>query len=250
MMKTMNSKFKLSVAACFFLFLISSCVKDLGIEGSGVIVTQYVDNLPDFSGILSNGDYDVLIEQGNTNSYEVKLIADKNFVPYISFFVSNHTLTIQNLGNHYFKNSKRVQIEITVPYIEYVELADKGLVTCDYVYNNTFMNVYLSGSGTISMQGLDTYDVKATISGSGDIEMEGAADTGEFLISGAGNILSSSKSFGNLELTNCQVDITGSGAAYVFVFHNLDVNISGSGTVYYNGNPHIFTDTPSRVRPM
>jgi len=248
-MKTMNPKLRLSIVACFFIFLMSSCIKDLGIEGSGVIITQYIDNLPGFSGILSNGDYDVFIEQGNSNSYEVKVIADKNFVPYISFFVTNSTLTIQNLGNHYFKDSQRVKIEITVPYIEYVELADKGLVNCDYVYNNS-MEVYLSGSGKISMLDLDTKDIKATISGIGDVEMEGVAITGEFLISGSGNIESSSKSFGNLELNDCQVDITGSGAAYVFVFHNLSVNISGSGTVYYNGNPYIYSNTPSRVRPL
>lgn len=231
-MKTMNPKFKLSIVACFFLFLISSCVKDLGIEGSGVIISQY-RSLQGFDGVISDGDYDVFIKQGNTNDYEIEVVADEKFVPYISTFVSNNTLTIQNMGNHYFKGSERVEIYITMPSMAYVELAGSGSITTDYAYV-TSLSVNLSGSGEIKMRKLDVTNVDATISGSGNIEMDGDAKNEDLQILGKGNIYAD-----YLYVDDCGVRIGGVGDAYVNAYYTLEVATNGSGIVYYIGHPSI-----------
>lgn len=233
----MNPRTSFPVAIILLMILsLVSCKKDLGIEGSGKI-THDIRSVASFTGVVSDGDYDVYIVETALNNTEVEIVADQNFLPYISTSVSQGTLTIQNINDHYFKG-ERVAIYITVPYIDYIDLAGKGLMTCDSVSQNN-MSANLTGSGTISMYGIDVTNLTAKIIGSGDIELRGKADAGTFEIPGSGTLKGYSLR-GRLELGDCTVKIPGSGTAYVYVWDHLNVYITGYGDVYYRNSPIIF----------
>ncbi len=72
----------------------------------------------------------------------------------------------------------------------------------------------------------------STLTGSGEIELWGIAQVGDLNISGSGKIKAL-----HLEQDECSASITGSGDMYVFVYDYLDVNITGSGNIFYRGNP-------------
>jgi hypothetical protein len=116
------------------------------------------------------------------------------------------------------------------------------------------MDIILSGSGKISMFNLDTETLTAKLSGSGLIELQGIATTAKISIPGSGRIKgysvrTPSTSSGKLEINDCEVTISGSGEAFVYVWDYLDVYIPGSGTVYYRGSPKDrFYDIPGSGR--
>ena len=238
---TMNLRTYISILTLSLSILIfNSCQKDLGIEGSGKIIHDF-RNITGFNGVSSEGDYDVYIVETVMKKTEIEVVADQNFLPYISTSLSNGTLVIKTINNHYFKGDRLVRY-VTVPYVEYFNLSGSGLMTCDSVYQDN-MEANLSGSGTISMFGMDVLNLNAKIIGSGEIEMRGKADVGLFEITGSGTIKGYSLR-GRLELSDCTVKIPGSGTAYVYVWDHLNIYISGSGDVYYRNSPNIFRDIP------
>jgi hypothetical protein len=90
----------------------------------------------------------------------------------------------------------------------------------------------ISGSGRVVLNANVAEDSKVSVSGSGKIEASGSTKTIQTSISGSGKILAS-----NLQAEKCNVRISGSGDLEISVKNELNVNISGSGSVSYKGNP-------------
>jgi hypothetical protein len=82
---------------------------------------------------------------------------------------------------------------------------------------------------------MDAKSLNAVMSGSGRINVAGGA-VGEFSLSQSG-----SGDFKAAEMTAHAVSIrkSGSGQSHVGRIESLEVKASGSGNVYYSGNPQI-----------
>lgn len=93
-------------------------------------------------------------------------------------------------------------------------------------------NSAVSGSGRVSADRLTTGDVKMNVSGSGKIQASGTSESVTATVSGSGKILAA-----DLEASECDIRISGSGDVEVNAKEELDVTISGSGTVSYKGSP-------------
>ena len=78
----------------------------------------------------------------------------------------------------------------------------------------------------------DAEDVTIDISGSGTVVLEGKGDDGDIEISGSGTLYAE-----DFSTHTFQIEISGSGKCEVNVSQTLDADISGSGSVYYKGNP-------------
>jgi len=102
-------------------------------------------------------------------------------------------------------------------------------------FMSTEFNLSVSGSGDIKTK-ISTDMVKADVSGSGTILIEGDAANTNFVISGSGKI----KTY-NLLQKQCQAVISGSGDMYVNTSQLIDARISGSGRVYFINHPAIHT---------
>ncbi len=90
----------------------------------------------------------------------------------------------------------------------------------------------ISGSGRIDFEGSTENLVDITISGSGSMNATGDCKQVRTNISGSGRVLAE-----NLTTDNCDVRISGSGSVRINVKTKLDAEITGSGSVTYNGNP-------------
>ena len=190
------------------LFLVS-CKKD-SVKGSGSIITE-PRAVVDFFNVSVSGSTNIFITQGN--NFDVKVKAYENIIPYLETKVQDGTLFVGFKSNSNISNDNS-EVYITMPSLN---------------------SLALSGSGNISSKGtfLGSGNFKATISGSGNIVIEGGtANNYQINISGSGSV----KSFGMIS-KQAVVSIKGSGNAELTVLQDLNATIDGSGTVYYKGTP-------------
>ena len=126
---------------------------------------------------------------------------------------------------------------ITVPVVTTetteIRLEGSGEILIKDIVANT-IDIDHESSGSIEVDKINAHKVWANLDGSGEIQLEGDADVCDLQIKGSGNI----KAF-RLYHSDCDAYISGSGTIYVFVYDYLSVDITGSGFVYFRGNPAI-----------
>ena len=181
--------------------------KNRGIEGSGDLITEERD-VREFNEIKSSGSFDIFVEVGPEQS--VKLTFDDNLIDIIETRVRGKTLRIGSEES--FSSHHTCKVEITVPELEAVSL---------------------SGSGNIEVVALKSDVFECSISGSGNVEVEGETHEVEFVISGSGEIEAE-----DLEADDAYVKISGSGDVRLQARESLEARVSGSGSIYYSGNPN------------
>jgi hypothetical protein len=91
----------------------------------------------------------------------------------------------------------------------------------------------VEGSGYINSS-VVAEDLAGRVDGSGEIRLSGSAVSSDLRVTGSGRISS-----GELNTDACVAYIAGSGNVDVDVNLALDVTITGSGIVYYGGDPEI-----------
>jgi hypothetical protein len=220
----------LVVAAILFIF--PSCQK---VTGRGPLVTE-TRPVSNFTGVSSEMSGKVNFSIAPT--FKVEITAQQNILDVTRTNVTGGVLHID------FKNGVRVRehedltINITAPAADYFRLSGSGNmdVNGDIVASN--LQLILSGSGNINVQkAVIANKIDADISGSGNLNViNGSAINDDLKISGSGKI-----DLANVTAENGSIRITGSGDMRVALSKKLDATITGSGFVYYHGNPVITT---------
>jgi hypothetical protein len=222
----------IAVLLVAILFIVSSCTK---VIGEGPLVTE-LRSVGNFTGISSemSGKVNFTIAP----VYKVEITAQQNILDVLQTSVVNGVLHID------FKNSVRVRsyevitINISAPAADYFRLSGSGnmYVNGDLAAND--LQVKLSGSGSITIdKAMIANKIDADISGSGNISiMNGFATNEDLSISGSGKI-----DVAAIAAENAITHTSGSGDVKVMLSKTLDAKISGSGSVYYHGNPIITT---------
>lgn len=225
-MKT-TTKIQILLALFVLLFGTSSCLDEMFIEGNGIVRTEMRD-AEGFNEIASSGDFTVTVMPGN--SYSVEITAESNLLPYISTNVDGKTLKIRTTGIHSLRQNEPIEIFITTPVLNGLSLSGSGLIETGSFMSDDF-DLSLSGSGDIKTK-ISSDKVRANVSGSGTIFIEGDAAITNFVISGSGKIRTY-----NLLQDRCEAVISGSGDMYVNASQLIDAHISGSGSVYFVSHP-------------
>lgn len=213
------------------LLATTSCIDDLRVEGNGIPATEN-RNTSSFNKVKSSGSFDVYIEKGET--FEVSVRAEENLLHHIETHVSGDHLNIDVHGINSLRNTLPMEVFITMPELNGVNQSGSGLITTDR-FETKKMDLSLSGSGLINTS-FDADQVEVSISGSGTLKLAGEAKEAYLRISGSGKIEAT-----QLELNECQADISGSGNMAVSVDEYLEAVISGSGNVLYYGSPEVKT---------
>jgi hypothetical protein len=200
---------------------------------SAVAQNQEIFDVRDFDKINMKIDGTVYIKQGDTN--EVVVEGDRDDLEKMDISVEGGELIIdtRNRSSWRFWDSWSVDVEVyvTVKELRSVSVSGSGDVISQNTIEAENFRARISGSGDIEMD-LDVRDIEASISGSGDIELSGKSESGRLSISGSGKFLSE-----DMEVGDFNVRMSGSGRCAITVNGELDVRISGSGSVYYGGRP-------------
>ncbi len=174
----------------------------------------------------------VYLRQGNDEKVEVDC-SDEVFER-LEFEKSGDRLTIKRKGKWNWRDSFRnsdLDVYITMKDIERISVSGSGNVSSEEQLDTDDLRLSVSGSGDIELD-LKSRDIVMRISGSGDINLSGTSENTEARISGSGKIRAE-----DMEAKSFEASISGSGSCYVTVTEEVIANISGSGRVYYNGNP-------------
>jgi hypothetical protein len=208
-----------------FIFGISSCTKR--ISGSGNYINEQ-RNIGAFSGVESNGSFDVFIVESSTTS--LSITGEDNIIKELETVVENGTLKIRFRKSLNVKHGN-ITITASTPTFKYIALSGSGSIKPQGRWTLNDLQCNLSGSGTI-IASLNANQLNVNLSGSGHITLDGESKQSEFILSGSGDI----KSFG-LGSGVAIASVKGSGDCELKVTKKLNATISGSGRIFYKGNP-------------
>ncbi len=203
------------------------------VSGSRNIVTQ-TKEVGDFTRVTVNYPANIIIQQGA--SVAVKVTADDNLLPQLSTQVIGGTLIIDNSESNWSNRvnpSRTVQVSITVKDLSEVDFTSAGSGTITGLQTNN-LKVSISGAGSITFASLKVKSLDMSMSGAGSAKADGSADQLTIHISGVGSFDGK-----NLAAQSADISISGMGSATVRVTNTLDAAISGTGSINYYGDPTV-----------
>jgi hypothetical protein len=188
-----------------------------GVKGSGVAATE-TRALSEFSAVDLAGVGKLVLKVGEGSSYSVKVTADDNLLPLVETKVNGSTLTIQLKDSVSLTNGVGFTYEITAPKIERIET---------------------SGAASVDGSGFNGGKLELDLSGVGSVKLAGRVEEFRADLSGAGSLNSAS-----LIANDVKVDLSGVGSADVHAEKRIRANVSGLGSINWQGNA---TDVKSDV---
>ena len=203
-----------------------SCKRPISGEGELIKESRKITN---FNNIVLNISAHVTILVADTNS--LTLVSQENIVENIEIKNKNDKLIIQS--DRILKSDKPIAILITCTSLRGIELNGSGKIIIINQYSTSKVNFTINGSGKIETH-LNATEIKSKINGSGEMNFSGEVQRLKIQINGSGKINAQ-----ELSASLCDIDIHGSGKAYLSVKDNLDISIVGSGDVIYAGEPII-----------
>lgn len=118
--------------------------------------------------------------------------------------------------------------------IESIHLAGTGTIKSASIRAEN-LKATISGSGNIQLRRLDAKEVKIVVSGAGTVDLgSGRVEALAVTVTGAGDVIA-----GKLRSDSGKVAISGAGTTTLWPEKTLDVRITGVGTVRYYGDPQI-----------
>jgi hypothetical protein len=177
-----------------------------GVQGSGIEATQS-RVLPRFSRLDLAGSTNVTVIARGQQSVVVR--ADSNLIRHVTSRVLAGTLIIGTTGS--FTTRTPMSVQVSVPALTAVTL---------------------SGSGQISVTGIETPRLTATLPGSGALYASGTVTQLHVTLGGSGLA-----QLNGLAARNVHAAVTGSGLIRVTATASLNATVSGTGAIIYSGNP-------------
>lgn len=198
------------------------------IKGNGELITK-TRTVSDFDEIGVAGSFDVKLIKGKEGTITIK--ADENLIEYIVTEVKNGKLKIKPKKGYNLRSTKGIKITVTFKDLDEVSLAGSGDITSTDVIDASDLKLSLVGSGNIDLN-VSTKNLTSSIAGSGNISLSGNSDQFTCNIAGSGNINAY-----DLTATIATAKIAGSGNIKVNAIDEIHAKIAGSGNIYYKGNP-------------
>lgn len=204
----------------FLLFLLGANVQAQGTE------TRTPGS---FTHVESGGSWDVYIKKGSKD--EVKLVSTNISLDKVITEVDDNQLKIKLEKGNYQKVG--LTVYVTVIDLEGIGSSGSGNMTVESDFGADEFSIGLSGSGNVELKNINAEEIKIGMSGSGNVTIDGgSAEEISIGQSGSGNLDA-------LELSGESVKVSksGSGNTSIGASESLIVSSSGSGDVYYKGNP-------------
>ena len=181
---------------------------DESTDGSGVPAAE-TRSTPAFSAVHLSGTNEVRITVGPRRSVVVH--ADDNLVDQVSTTVEAGVLNVSEQGS--FTASSPMYVDVSVPALDAVTL---------------------TGTGAVSVQGIDTDLLRVELpeTGTGAVTATGSVRRLNARLGGTGDLQLS-----QLRADEADVTLSGTGRIETQVTGTLRATLSGDGAILYSGNP-------------
>jgi hypothetical protein len=194
----------------------SGCKLHRGIAGSGNRKTEKRE-LKSFNAIDTNGGYEINVTCQKPASFEIE--ADDNILPLIKTEVRDGILFVTNDQDYH--SSRSTALRITIPELN---------------------SLSSHGAAEVKIADANAGDLKLASTGADSIDAAGKAKSVTISSTGAGNIDTS-----KLTAEKAKVEISGAANVEVYASDQLDVTVSGVGSVTYSGNPKVVNKNVSGI---
>ena len=175
--------------------------------------------------LLTSGDLHITVGQ----SEALTITAGANLLVGLTTQVIDGTLILDRKSSAV--DTGEISYDLTVPPMTSVELEGSGSIDGIGVLTGD-AQVNASGSGSTTLTALDLTSVVVDLSGSGDVQLTGTAESSQVTLSGSGRYDGAQLATGDTD-----IETSGSGDASVDVTGRLGATVSGSGSITYTGNP-------------
>ncbi len=172
-------------------------------------------NLGEFTGIALAVPMDVTVELNQKEA--IRIEGDEEAIEDLTVEVIGNNLVIKSKESWKVWNKmhfyKKLKAYVSAKSLQAISLSGSGQIKVLDDIKSKNLNINISGSGRVITKAQVNH-LQCSISGSGSLSHSGEAKNAHIVISGAGNV--------NMQVSD-----------------KLDAVISGSGSIYYTGNPHI-----------
>jgi hypothetical protein len=169
------------------------------------------------------------------SEYSVVLEGDSDLLSRVITEVKGKRLIFKT-ENFRWSGNQKLTAYVTLPSVEGLSLSGSGKINVESPLTGSALDLAISGSGRLIAGDLNYDKLNCSISGSGSFDLtgKGKINTAGISISGSGGYDAPA-----LELVTLDARISGSGSCDCFVTERLVASISGSGDIYYSGNPRM-----------
>lgn len=164
-----------------------------------------------------------------SDSNAVEVIAQSNLLPHIITEVHGEKLTIE--ASSPLRTGLKIKLVVRGPAPEKAELNGSGEINFVNEVSAESIDLEINGSGDMDMH-LDCSETAVRINGSGDVHLTGRTRQLVAVINGSGELRAI-----ELRAEEINLDIHGSGEAFVSAEKKLKSTINGSGKIIYKGYP-------------
>lgn len=179
----------------------------------GEMITQnysFTNDTFSFIELRGEGTLDIQVTHKPHTSNAIVTI-DSKVLPYFKIYVKNKTLYIRNNEDLEFFSRSKTKIKLEVDNLN---------------------SLTLNGSANISANNIKSNSFLTNINGSGSANFQGSSDDLSVIIKGSANVDAR-----KLISKNSKIAIYGSGRVLTNASNKINVEIYGSGSVKYLGNP-------------
>jgi hypothetical protein len=191
-------------------------------------------NTNSFNSILNDIDADVMINIDSTsNQASYTVHAQQEVINNLDIKSSNNELVITYKDGSHILTTENITIDINTNSLEAIKLLGSGNVTTNGVIVKDKILVSIMGSGDVKVKDATARKMVLEVAGSGDIEVTNSTVLkGEYAVKGSGDINAENVVTGDLK-----AQVTGSGDITTTAVNSIDASVTGSGSIYYKGNP-------------
>jgi len=196
--------------------------------------------IKDVNQVALRGYGELFIKQGDQESLEIE--TEERYMDRVKTRVQKGVLKIDVVGEFWHRfnsifsrgyNPPRVKYYLMVKDLTGLKVSGAGRVEIDELWTEKF-TVSLDGAAEMRIDALDAEYLRVDMPGAGNINIRGEVEKQNVTLDGAG-----AYSARKLECQSANVAINGVGKAIVWAVEELDVRVTGIGSVEYYGNPRV-----------
>lgn len=215
--------------------LVANGTVNLNVGPSTTLITEQKFDKT-FEKIKISIEADIIITQKDQDS--IKIEASKNQTPRIKISQTSRTISVDTkneplLDIKLLNEDTRPKIFVSMKDAKEIEISGKSRVQIQK-YKTDNLNIIFNSEGSFIADNLEVGSLQITQSLSGFVNLKGKAE--DLSIYSSNSARSLLRFF---SVKNAKINSQGSGAIELDVSDNLDVNISGSSPVRYQGVPTI-----------